>query len=327
MGNTANTRKVPSAEFRVPSKGIRAICGNSELGTRNSVLGTLNLSFLEAVIATPLLQYALLAGGLAGICCACLSPLVVLKRMAFIGDGMAHASFGGMGLAIFLINGARFDSLSVQLATLAFSLLLGALIGRVTRRAGTDEKLGEDSAIGIAFSASMALGALLIALKQQRSPQYVPNKDTFLFGNVLSIGRLDVALLSVVLAAVLALLVFLNKELIFYAFDAKLAEISGVRAGLLHYLFMMLLVLTVAATSRVVGIVLVSASLVIPGVIALRLCRRLTPAMLVAALIGFFSFETGLYASYVLNVPPGSTIVMVQFALLLVTSYGLTIAS
>lgn len=275
------------------------------------------MSFINAVLETPVLQRALIAGGLAGVCCACLSPLVVLKRMAFIGDGMAHASFGGMGLAIFLIDGARYDSLSVQLATLAFSLALGALLGRVTRRAKADEKLGEDSAIGIAFSASMALGALLIALKQRRLPQYVPNMDTFLFGNLLSIGILDVMLLSVVLAAVLGLVIFLNKELVFYAFDAKLAEISGVRAGLLHYLFMMLLVLTVAATSRVVGIVLVSASLVIPGVIALKLCKRLTPAMIVSALIGFLSFETGLYVSYELNVPPGSAIVLIQFGLLL----------
>ena len=275
------------------------------------------MSYIDAVIATPLLQYALLAGGLAGICCACLSPLVVLKRMAFIGDGMAHASFGGIGLAIFLIQGARFDSLSVQLVTLAFSLLLGALIGRVTHRASPDEKLGEDSAIGIAFSASMALGALLIALKQQSAHTYVPNMDTFLFGNLMSIGKLDVLLLCGVLAAVLGMLVLLNKELVFYAFDAKLAEISGVRAGLLHYLFMMLLVLAVTATARVVGIVLVSASLVIPGVIALKICQRLTPAMLLAAAIGCFSFQAGLFVSYEWNVPPGSAIVLIQFALLL----------
>src|SRR5436190_6736067 len=115
------------------------------------------MNFLDAVANTPLLQYALLAGAMAGVCCACLSPLVVLKRMAFIGDGMAHATFGGLGIAIFFIAGARFDSLSVQLATLGFALCLGVLIGHVTRSKKRAERLGEDSAIGIAFSASMAL--------------------------------------------------------------------------------------------------------------------------------------------------------------------------
>lgn len=293
---------------------------NSELLTLNSYgITSSNMNFFEAVSNTPLLQYALLAGAMAGICCACLSPLVVLKRMAFIGDGMAHASFGGLGLALFFLSGARFDSLSVQAAALAFSLALGVLIGYVTRRKKSTESLGEDSAIGIAFSASMALGALLIALKQQREPQYVPAMDTFLFGNLLSIGRADVLLLGAVLAAVLSLLIFLNKELVFYSFDSELAELSGIHARLMHYLFTILLVLTVATSARVVGIVLVSASLIIPGVVALKLCRRLTSALIVAGAIGFFSFEFGLFASYQLNVPPGSAIVLVQFALLLLT--------
>lgn len=275
------------------------------------------MNFFDAVANTPMLQYALMAGAMAGVCCACLSPLVVLKRMAFIGDGMAHATFGGLGVALFFLSGARFDSLSVQAATLVFALGLGVLMGWVTRRKKSAEGLGEDSVIGIAFSASMALGALLIALKQQRAPQYVPAMDSFLFGNLLAIGPLDVALLSSVLLLVLALLVLLNKELVFYAFDPLMAEISGARAVPVHYIFMILLVLTVAASARVVGIVLVSASLVIPGVIALKLCRRLTPALIVSAVIGALSFEAGLFASYELSVPPGSAIVMIQFALLL----------
>lgn len=277
------------------------------------------MTFFEAVANTPMLQYALIAGAMAGVCCACLSPLVVLKRMAFIGDGMAHATFGGLGIALFFLTGARFDSLSVQIATLFFALGLGILMGWVTRRKKNAEGLGEDSVIGIAFSASMALGALLIALKQQRSPQYVPAMDSFLFGNLLTIGPLDVTLLSIVLFLVLALLILLNKELMFYAFDPLLAEVSGARAVLLHYVFMILLVLTVAASARVAGIVLVSASLVIPGVIALKLCQRLTPALIVSAIIGALSFESGLYVSYELSVPPGSAIVMIQFVLLLLT--------
>ena len=280
----------------------------------------MDLSFLQAVATTPLLQRALVAGALAGVCCASLSPMVVLRRMAFVGDGMAHAAFGGIGLALFLMNNSRYDDLSVQLITLGFCLVLGVAIGKASR-SGDDEKLAEDSAIGIAFSVSMALGALFLALRHNRNPQqYVTSMDTFLFGSPLNIGDPELLMLAGTAAAVLAALILFQKEILFYIFDARLAEVSGIKTGLIHYMVIILLVLTVVISSRVVGIVLVSASLVLPGVAALKLCTRLVPAMIVAALLGVFSFEVGLYFAYELNVPSGSAITLVQFALLMLAS-------
>lgn len=276
------------------------------------------MSFLDIVLQTPLLQNALIAGALTGVCCACLSPLVVLKRMAFVGDGIAHASFGGMGLALFVLRGSGFYSVEIQLLTLAFTLALGASIAYVTRRPDGVEKLGEDSVIGIAFSVSMALGALLIKLRYNQSPQTIPSADNFLFGSMMNIGWADVALLGSALLAVLFLLIVMHKELLYYAYDARLAEISGVRAGMIHYVFIMLLVLTVTVSARVVGIVLVSSSLIIPGAVSLRLCTRLAPAMAFAALIGFLSFELGVYASFTLDIHTGSAIVLIQFVFLLI---------
>jgi zinc transport system permease protein len=277
------------------------------------------MTFLQAVLASPLLVRALLAGGLCGLCCACLSPLVVLRRMAFVGDGMAHAAFGGIGLALFLLAGSRYDDVSVQVVTLLFALVVGAGIGVATRKGG-GATLAEDSAIGIAFSVSMALGVLFIALRQRHSPQYVPSMDAYLFGSLWNIGAADVWLLAGVAAAVVALLVLLQKEILYYAFDARLAELSGLNMGLVHYLFILLLVLTVTVSARVVGIVLVSASLVIPGVIALKLCRRLALSMLAAAGVGVVSFELGLYVSYQQQVHPGAAIILIQFAMLLLAA-------
>lgn len=277
------------------------------------------VSFLDAVATTPFLQRAVVAGALAGLCCASLSPLIVLRRMAFIGDGMAHAAFGGIGVALFAIAGSHYEDLSVRLITLGFCLVLGIAVGRATRGAEAGH-IPEDSAIGVAFSVSMALGALLIALRQRREPQYVPAMDSYLFGSLLNIGTGDVVVLAVITLAVLAALALFQKEMLFYAFDARLAEASGLNVGLFHYLFITLLVLTVVTASRVVGIVLVSASLVLPGVIALKLCKRLMPAMALAALTGAVSFELGLYASYMLNVQSGAAIVLIQFALLLVAA-------
>jgi len=269
-------------------------------------------TFWEALYSTPLLQRAMVSGALAGICCASLSPLVVLRRMAFIGDGMAHAAFGGLGLALFLIAGSKYTDWTVQLLTLAFSLVLAVLIGRVSRRQNGRE-VSEDSAIGIAFSVSMALGATLIMLRHRREPQYVPAIDSYLFGNLMNIAPHDVWVLLGVAVAVLAMLVLLRKEILFYTFNAELAELSGVRVGLVHYLLLILLVLTVVVSARVVGIVLISASVVLPGVVALRLSRHLLHAALIAALFGGLTFVLGFYAAYELGIHLGSAIVLTQF--------------
>jgi ABC-type Mn2+/Zn2+ transport system permease subunit len=246
------------------------------------------------------------------------SPLVVLRRLAFVGDGMAHAAFGGLGIALLLITGSGFYDASVQAATLVFCLALGIGVAIVSRRSG-DEGIAEDSAIGIAFSVSMALGAFCIALRNARNPQYITSIEPYLFGSLLNISRGDLIVLAVVTALVLLALVLFQKEILFYTFDAHLAEVSGLNVGLIHHAFLLLLVLTVVLSSRMVGIVLVSASVIIPGVTALRLCRRLMPAIVLSGVLGVVSFELGLYAAYVHGrIHPGSAIVLIQFALLLI---------
>jgi zinc transport system permease protein len=275
--------------------------------------------FFDAIRNTPILVRALEAGALSGFCCACLSPLVVLRRMAFIGDGISHAAFGGIGLALFLMSSAHYDDLSVQVVTVLFCLVIGFGIGLVSRRSDVS-LLSEDSAIGVAFSVSMALGALFLTLRQHANPQYVPPMDTYLFGSMLNIGSRDVWIMLLLALLVLAVLVIFQKELLFYAFDAQLAEVSGLNVRLLHYLFMLILVLTVVVSSRVVGIILVSASLVLPGIAALKICTRLFPAMIVSAVIGVVSFEVGMYVSYAQDVQPGSAIILIQFAVLLLAA-------
>ncbi|MCW8132613.1 MAG: metal ABC transporter permease [Planctomycetota bacterium] len=274
------------------------------------------LSYLQAIVATPPLQRAVGAGALVGLTCACLSPFVVLRRMAFVGDGMAHAAFGGLGLGLFLISGSRSDDVAVQAITIGFCLLLALSVGLVSRRGG-HHRISEDSAIGIAFSVAMALGALLITLRQRQEAQYAPNWEGYLFGSLITIGGGQVWLTLGLAAAVLAILAALHKELMYYTYDENLAEVSGLPVSFLHYLFLLLLVLTVVVSARLVGIVLVSASLVLPGLIALALCSSLGMAVAAAGLVGVLSYEAGLYASYVWNVPPGSMVILVQFALFL----------
>jgi len=269
-------------------------------------------TYLEAVRETPLLQRAVAVGALSGLACALLSPFVVLRRMAFVGDGMAHAAFGGLGVGLFLFAGSTSEDPSVQGLTIAFCLVLAVLVARVSRRGGSG-RISEDSAIGIAFSVSMALGALLITLRFRRDPQYSPQWEQYLFGNLLTVGESQVWITLGLTLAVVVVLLALFKELSFYTYDETLAELGGLPAGVLHYLFMLLLVLTVTLTARVIGVVLVSASLVLPGLAALAVSKRLGPALAWAGLLGVVSYEAGLYFSYAWRVPPGSAVILVQF--------------
>ena len=273
-------------------------------------------SYLQEVGSSPLLQRAVAAGALAGLACAVLSPYVVLRRMAFVGDGMAHAAFGGLGLGLFLFAGSTGEDVRVQAVTIGFCLLLAVAVGKASRRR-VPNRITEDSAIGIAFAVAMALGALLISLRQRRDPLYAPSWEGYLFGNLLTIGPGQVWFMLALAAALILVLTLLHKELLFYSYDEGLAEVSGLPVAWLHYLFLLLLVFTVVVSSRVVGIVLVSASLILPGLMALALCQRLATALALAGLAGVASFELGLYASYAWKVPPGSAIILVQFIFLL----------
>jgi len=271
------------------------------------------VSYWQAIQDTPLLQRAVGAGALVGLACACLSPFVVLRRMAFVGDGMAHAAFGGLGLGLFLIAGSRSDDASIQAITIGFCLVLAVAVGLVSRRGG-QSRISEDSAIGIAFSVAMALGAMLITLRQRGEGQYAPSWEGYLFGSLLTIGAGQVWLTLALAAAVVVVLVVLHKELMYYTYDENLAEVSGLPVSFLHYLFLLLLVLTVVVAARIVGIVLASASLVLPGLIGLAVCKRLGEAVVFAGVVGVLSYEIGLYGSYVWNVPPGSVVILTQFA-------------
>ena len=268
------------------------------------------ISYVEAVLQTPLLQRAVGAGALVGLACACLSPFVVLRRMAFVGDGMAHAAFGGLGLGLFLISGSKSDDAAVQGITIGFCLVLALAVGRVSRRG--QGRISEDSAIGIAFSVAMALGALLITLRLRSEPQYA-NWEGYLFGNLTTIGQGQVWLTLALASTVVVLLAVLHKEWMFYTYDENLAEVSGLPVSLLHYLFLLLLVLTVVVAARIVGIVLASASLVLPGLASLAVCRSLGSALALAGVLGVVSYEVGLFCSYIWNVPPGSCVILAQF--------------
>lgn len=249
---------------------------------------------------------ALFAGIAVGTVCSLLSVVVVLKRMAFIGEGIAHAGFGGMGTALFLglSTAGGGGTWKADLVVLAFCLATALAIGMLSRRRHVES----DSAIGIMLVAAMAWGVLLTDLHRTvghtawyirlfGSPRPGPNIEALLFGSLLNVGPYDLRV--AIIAAALVLLVFaaLFKEIIFYAFQETVSQVFGVRVAFIHYLMLAMVSVAIVLTVRLAGIVLVTALLVIPGATANLLSRRLGRVLLFSWLVGIAGVVGGLILS------------------------------
>ena len=256
-------------------------------------------------------HYGLLAGVAIGTICSLLSVIVVLKRMAFIGEGIAHAGFGGMGTALFLgLTGAGAGGTwKTDLVVLAFCLATAVVIGLLSRHRHVEA----DSAIGIMLVAAMAWGVLMPDLQRnlQSTEWYsrlfgparaTADLESLLFGSLQSVGPYDFWLAVGVTLVVLLLLTAFFKEIIFYAFEETVSRVFGVPTGFIHYLILTLLSLTIVLTARLAGIMLVSALLVIPGATANLLSRRLGRVLLLSWLIG----TAGVVGGLVLSVAAGN---------------------
>ncbi|MBE3111202.1 MAG: metal ABC transporter permease, partial [Acidobacteria bacterium] len=227
---------------------------------------------------------------------------------AFIGDALAHASFAGVAIA-FVLGG------SIYLGAVIAAIATAMAIGYVGRRA----RLSLDTAIGILFVGAFALGIVVIS----RQSNYTVDLFSFVFGNVLGVGRDDLLVIGVMSAAIIAVVAVFYKELLFYSYDPDMAAASGIPVRFLHYGLLALIAISAVVALKAVGIVLVVAMLVTPAATAALLVRRLHLIMLVGAGLGLASSVIGLYVSYYASVASGAAIVLVAtfiFAVVLVLS-------
>jgi ABC-type Mn2+/Zn2+ transport system permease subunit len=240
-------------------------------------------------------QRALLAGIVLSVLCGALSVFVILRRLAFVGVGISHSAFGGVALGFLL-------GVDPLWTGTAFAALVAVLIEWSCSRG----RVEEDAAIGIFFAASMALGVVFLSL----SRTYNVDVFGFLFGNILAIGDRQVVQILAVTLVVLALLAAFFKELVFLSFDEEMAWVSGLPVAVLRYLFLVLMALVIIISMYLVGIILVSALLVIPGAIARNLTghiRTMLGASIGAALTATVG---GLCLSFQVDWPSGPTVVL-----------------
>lgn len=241
------------------------------------------------------MQTAILAAVMVGATCATIGVYVVLRRMAFIGDALAHTALPGLVVAY--LNGWNLFGGAV-----VAGLLTALGIGWLSRR----EEVREDTAIGILFTGMFALGILLISTTRS-----FRDLTHILFGNILGVTTGDLILIAAVTAITLIVLIAFHKELELTSFDPTHAEVIGLRADRLRYLLLILLSLTVVTSIQVVGVVLTSAMLVTPAAAAALVTNRLPRMMVISAFIAIASGVIGLYISFYQNVASGAAIVLV----------------
>jgi ABC-type Mn2+/Zn2+ transport system permease subunit len=241
------------------------------------------------------MRRALLAAMVVSAVSAVIGSFVILKGMAFIGDALPHASFGGVAVAFVL-------DANLYLGGAIAAVLTAILIGFVSRRG----LIKYDTAIGILFVGAFAAGILIIS----RQNNYTPDLFSFVFGNVLGVSWDDVWTTAALSAVILLLVVLFYKEILFVAYDPSMAAASGLPVAAIQYGLLALVGVTTVIGLQTVGIVLVVALLVTPAATAQLLTRRLPPMMAVGALVGVLSSLVGLYIAYYADVAASAAIVL-----------------
>ncbi|WP_066379791.1 metal ABC transporter permease [Anabaena sp. CA = ATCC 33047] len=249
------------------------------------------------------MQRSLVIAILVGLLCAVVGSYLMVQRLALLGDAISHSVLPGLAIA-FMLGG---------------NIFIGAFIAGVFSTVTitwirTRSPIKEDAAMGIVFSAFFALGITLITIIQKDNKI---DLNHFLFGNILGVTGDEVRDTAIIAAIVLLVIILLYKELLFYTFDPLGAQAAGLPINRLNFGLMLLISLTIVASMKAVGVILVLSLLITPGATAYLLVKRLHEVMILGAVIGVISSISGMYLSYFYNLPSGPAIVLVVSGLFL----------
>ncbi len=251
------------------------------------------------VLQFEFIQNALIAGLLASIICGILGTLVVVNRLVFLSGGIAHAAYGGIGLAFFF--GWPF-----LVGTLSFTLAMALFMAAITLKA----KHRSDTIIGVIWALGMATGIILIDL----TPGYNVDLMSYLFGSILSVPDSDIWLMIGIGAIIIFVVTYFYNDYLALSYDAEFAQIRGVHVKSLYFMMIGLLAVSIVFIIQVVGLILVIALLTIPPYIAENYSKSLFTMMILSSVLGVLFSVTGLWLSYRYNLTSGATIILVAGA-------------
>lgn len=260
------------------------------------------MEFIQDLMTYDFLQKAFITSIMVGIICGVIGSFIVLRGMALMGDAISHAVLPGV--AISYMFGINYFYGAVVTGVLT-SLGIGVI--------SQNSRVKNDSSIGLVFSAAFALGIILITKAQSAT-----DLTKILFGNVLAVRTSDMMLTLIVGGIVLVSVVIFYKELLISSFDETMAAAYGLKTRLIHYGIMVLLTLVTVASLQTVGVILVVSMLITPASTAYLLTNRLSTMIFLAAFFGALSAVTGLYFSFVNNLPSGPVIALATTALFVI---------
>lgn len=243
------------------------------------------------------IQNAFLVGFFVSVTCSLLGLFLVLRKMSMIGDGLSHVSFGAIALGLFF--GVYPLYVAVPVVIIASLLIL-----QLSQKA----RMYGDAAIGIVSAVGIAVGVILASI----SGGFNIDLFSYLFGNILAIGSSEVIFSLILSLCVLLALFVLYWDLFSVTFDEEYARTTGIKTSLIQSLLTVLTAITVILSVRVVGVMLVSALLILPAVTALQLSRRFTSAMIVSSLCASVSVFVGIPLSFFFDLPTGASIVLLN---------------
>lgn len=259
------------------------------------------------------LRRAMLAGLLMSLTCGLLSPFIVLRRLSFSADGLAHSSLGGLAVGLLVMGNGQVPTLSSYLISFVFTCGVAVAIAYFS----SGHRLQSDTAVGACYVAAFALGILLLSWRN-RSTGHL---EHFFFGSILAVNPLECWLLAGLAVAATLFCFFCWRGLGQWTFDEELARASGVRVAALRYLLMLLIAATVILSTKVVGVLLVTALLILPGAVGTLSGRSLSVIVLLSLLAALSSATGGMVFSNLADVPPGPCMVLVAFGLFLIAFF------
>jgi zinc transport system permease protein len=242
------------------------------------------------------MQNAIMAGLLAGIICGIMGTLVVVNRVVFISGGIAHAAYGGIGLAFFM--GWPFLA-----GALSFTLVMALLMAAITLKA----KHRSDTIIGVIWALGMAIGIIFIDL----TPGYNVDLMSYLFGSILTVPDSDIWMMLVVGICIIGVVTYFYHDYLALSYDEEFAQIRGVPVKALYFLLIGMLAVSIVFIIQVVGLILVIALLTIPPYIAEKYSKSLFVMMVLSSLLSAFFTVTGLWLSYAFDITSGASIILV----------------
>lgn len=243
------------------------------------------------------IQNALMAGVLASIACGIIGSLVVVNRIVFISGGIAHTSYGGIGLALFL-------GISPLLGAGIFAVVAAVVMALIT----LNNKQRSDTVIGVMWAFGMAFGIILSDL----TPGYGTDLMSYLFGSILAVPASDLVYMVILDCLILLFVLVWYRQIHAVSYDTEYATSMGVHSAIIYTVMLVMSALSVVLLIRVVGLILIIAMLTIPPYIAEKHVSSLKGMMLLSTLLSLIFTITGLYVAYIFNLTSGASIIAVS---------------